>query len=77
MIASCYAGGRSEVGSGCNGLEAVLVGDLEIVDCTRKRSQEGSVRIFLAVSELVSGKQLEQFMCRDGEWFMRAFRAKH
>ena len=29
MIASCYVGGRSEVGSGCNGLEAVLVGDLK------------------------------------------------
>ena len=27
MIASCYGGGRSEDGSVCNGLEAVLVGD--------------------------------------------------
>ena len=59
MIASYYGGGRSEVGSVCNGLEAVLVGDLEIVDCTRKRSQatQGKGRF-----GCVSGKQLVAFL---------------
>ena len=48
MIASCYGGGRSEVGSVCNGLEAVLVGDLEIIDCTRQATQR-KARVVLAV----------------------------
>ena len=66
MIASCYVGGRSEVGGG--GLEAVLVGDLEIVDCTRNESEVKQKGRFVLLC-LASSWSL---CASDGEWSMRA-----